>query len=77
MPVSYTHLAFVVLLAFRIAYGNGLVFGMDGDYFILPVSYTHLDVYKRQVSHLPIFDSCFYFIPCYVFHIFLRYYPLL
>ena len=22
----------------------------DGDYVLVPVSYTHLDVYKRQVS---------------------------
>ena len=33
-------IAFIVLLAFRIAYGNGLVFGMDGDYFIL---HTHIN----------------------------------
>ena len=52
-PVSYTHLSAVAAAAYRS--GTKLTNEWDGmthDYTrkggIVPVSYTHLDVYKRQ-----------------------------
>ena len=36
-----------------------LVRSMDGAYIGIPVSYTHLDVYKRQVRASGLSSSCF------------------
>ena len=50
VPVSYTHLAQALDVAVDVA----LVAGLAGDAEGVeqPVSYTHLDVYKRQQHHL-------------------------
>ena len=59
IPVSYTHLEEVKALKFKVPGGvattiGGLIFllfiiGLIGYH---PVSYTHLDVYKRQGCYL-------------------------
>ena len=60
--VSYTHL-YVILC-------TGL-----GTHGIMPVSYTHLDVYKRQVVYVVnknCFNNCFNaFLKHYIFYLFL------
>ena len=60
MPVSYTHLAdniqkirkdLIVFHQLRVPLDseNATILVLHGFYIILPVSYTHLDVYKRQI----------------------------
>ena len=60
IPVSYTHLhdtyGFPVDLTIEMAEEKGLEVDVDGFNKAMPVSYTHLDVYKRQgVTRLGLF----------------------
>ena len=58
-PVSYTHLSLVAIIGATVDLGllwsiaetfNGLMAIPNLIAVFLPVSYTHLDVYKRQVQ---------------------------